>query len=192
MPGIDPNKVIVTGENPFIRLAHRPDGDITTRSSFWRVLISPAGPGHVLTMVSELTNNQVRIYSDNIAMARWIQEQFEAYFHPPFGDKNIPVIDAKFKSSGDVRSYWTETIKSRDELISMTWHDFGEPFVNHTEPAEGKSPPHGVYTVLVPAAGARLTINGQQAPGQPVPQQRNGTPSSTCCLAFSETWVSPR
>ena len=192
MAGIDPNKIMLTGENPFIRLAHESGGEITTRSSFWRVIISPTGPGHVLTMTSEITNNQTRIYSDNIALARWIQKEFESYFHPPFGDKNIEVIDAEFESSGDVRSYWTETISSLDDLITMTWYDFGEPFVNHSEPAQEKSPPHGVYTVLLPAAAARLTLNGELAPGEPLPQMRDGTPSSTCCLAFSETWVTPR
>ena len=61
MAGIDPNKIMLTGENPFIRLAHESGGEITTRSSFWRVIISPTGPGHVLTMTSEITNNQTRI-----------------------------------------------------------------------------------------------------------------------------------
>ena len=39
------NKVVLTGENPFIRLSDSPDGDETTNASFWRILFSPAGPG---------------------------------------------------------------------------------------------------------------------------------------------------
>ena len=69
----DPNRVILTGENPFIRLSETDGGDNTTDASFWRILFCPAGPGHVLYLKSELTENRWRIYSDNIAMARWLQ-----------------------------------------------------------------------------------------------------------------------
>ena len=30
----DPHRVVLTGENPFIRLSASPDGDITTNASF--------------------------------------------------------------------------------------------------------------------------------------------------------------
>ena len=45
---LDPNRLILTGENPFIRLSDTDGGAISTNASFWRILISPAGPGHVL------------------------------------------------------------------------------------------------------------------------------------------------
>ena len=45
-PPVDPNAVLMTGENSFIRLS--PDGGKTlvTRASHWRVLWCPAGSGH--------------------------------------------------------------------------------------------------------------------------------------------------
>ena len=52
---IDPNRVILTGENPFIRLSDTDGGPITTNASFWRITLSPGGPGHVLYVNSELT-----------------------------------------------------------------------------------------------------------------------------------------
>ena len=70
MPVADPNRVVLTGENPFIRLSETDSGPITTNASFWRIIFCPAGPGHVLYLRSELTENHWRIYSDNIAMAR--------------------------------------------------------------------------------------------------------------------------
>ena len=73
MSTADPNLVIVTGENPFIRLSAKDSDEYTTNASFWRILFSPAGPGHVLYLKSELTENRWRIWSDNIAMARWLQ-----------------------------------------------------------------------------------------------------------------------
>ena len=72
MTTVDTNRVILTGENPFIRLSATDDGPVTTNASFWRILLCPAGPGHVLYLKSELTENRWFIYSDNIAMARWL------------------------------------------------------------------------------------------------------------------------
>ena len=44
----DPNKTILTGENPFIRLSHKDGDPNSTEASYWRIIFSPAGPGHVL------------------------------------------------------------------------------------------------------------------------------------------------
>ena len=51
----DPNKTILTGENPFIRLSHKDGDPNSTEASYWRIIFSPAGPGHVLYLKSELT-----------------------------------------------------------------------------------------------------------------------------------------
>ena len=39
----DPNRVIITGENPFIRLSVKDGDPSTTDASFWRILFSPWG-----------------------------------------------------------------------------------------------------------------------------------------------------
>src|SRR5437762_1885167 len=49
----DPNRVILTGENPFIRLSVKDGDPFTTNASFWRIITCPAGPGHVLYLNSE-------------------------------------------------------------------------------------------------------------------------------------------
>ena len=56
MPPVDPNEVMMTGENSFIRLS--PDGGktLTDRASHWRVLWCPAGGGHALFLQSTLTD----------------------------------------------------------------------------------------------------------------------------------------
>ena len=189
---VDPNKVLLTGENHFIRLAEQESGEFTSRVSFWRILLSPNGPGHVLFIVSEISDNAPVVYSDNIAMTRWLQKTIETHLFEPFGDLSLPVIDAEFEKSGDLRSYWTEEVFSRDEDISLTWYALGEPFILHSSPGVGPTMPHGVCTLLIPAAGVRLVVNGEFASGRPFPQDRDGTPSSTCCLAFSESWLASR
>jgi hypothetical protein len=44
MSSMDVNRLILTGENPFIRLSQNDGDDNTTNASFWRILLSPAGP----------------------------------------------------------------------------------------------------------------------------------------------------
>ncbi len=49
---IDPNRVLLTGENPYIRLSETVGGPTTTDASFWRILFCPGGPGNVLFLQS--------------------------------------------------------------------------------------------------------------------------------------------
>jgi len=192
MSTVDPNRVIVTGENPFIRLSEKDGDPITTNASFWRILFSPAGPGHVLYLKSELTDGEWRIYSDNIAMARWLQSTVQGMLNPELADLSIPVTDADFNRSGDYRDFWTESLSSYDDEISLTWHQPGDPLLVHTDPKADPARPYGVCTVLVPVHGARVVVNGVQAKGSPFPREREGKPFSTCALAFSESWTEAR
>jgi len=188
----DANRVLLTGENPFIRLSATDDGPLTTDASFWRILLSPRGPGHVLYLKGELTDNRWRIYADNIAMARWLQSTVQGMLNPETADTSIPVIDADFSKSGDVRDCWTERVDSSSDEVLLSWYDIGDPLLLHTQPNNPPERRYGVCTVLIPALGARLTVNGTQASGQPWPREREGRPFSTCALAFSESWTEPR
>lgn len=190
---VDPNHLILTGENPFIRLSETAGGSLGTNASFWRILISPVGAGHVLYLKSELTESRWKIYADNLALARWLQKTVQGMLNAELADTAIPVSEARFSRRGDARDFWTERARSRDDEISLTWYDIGEPLMLHTEPG---APPagrkYGVTTVLIPALGARLTRNGRDAKGRPFPTEREGRPFSTCALAFSESWTEPR
>lgn len=188
----DPNNLILTGENPFIRLSMKDGDPNTTDASFWRILFCPAGPGHVLYLKSELTENRWRIYADNIAMARWLQSTVQGMLNAELKDADIPVLDAEFSKTGDPRYFWTERVVARDEEISLTWHDIGEPLLIHTQPNATPDRPYGVCTVLVPALAARLSRNGVQAKGRPWAREREKRPFSTCALAFSESWTEAR
>jgi len=192
MSSMDVNRLILTGENPFIRLSQNDGDDNTTNASFWRILLSPAGPGHVLYLKSELIENEWRIYSDNIALARWLQTTVQGMLNAELLDLKIPVIDARFSRSGDARDFWTERLDAGDEVIALTWYRIGEPLLIHTQPNADPERPYGVCTVLIPALGARLTRNGHMAAGQPWPREREGKPFSTCALAFSESWTEAR
>jgi len=189
---LDPNRLILTGENPFIRLSETDGGAITTNASFWRILISPAGPGHVLYLKSELTQDQWKIYADNITMARWLQSTVQGMLNGELSDTSIPVSDAMFDRTGNARDFWTEQAIAHDEEVALTWYDIGEPLLIHTEPGSPPERKYGVCTVLIPALGARVTVNGVHAKGRAFSAQREGRPFSTCALAFSESWTEAR
>src|SRR5262245_23437833 len=110
MPPVDPNAVLMTGENSFIRLS--PDGGQTQsdRVSHWRVLWCPSGGGHVLFIQSTLTEGRVRVYSDNVAVARWLQKTIESLLFPAFADTSLPVTAAAFARHGGPWSTAVETV----------------------------------------------------------------------------------
>jgi hypothetical protein len=183
----DPNQVRLTGENQYMRLHTEANGPMTTRGSHWRVLISPSGPGHVLLLRSDVTNNERRIYADNIALVRWLQQ--EILNTGEFADQTLPVSEAVFSRTGDSRSFWTEIIDTTTEHLTLTWYDFGEPFVITVPVGSVPDRPLGWSSVFVPARRAQLTLNGRVAVGQPFPEPRGNRTSSTAGLALSETWL---
>ena len=183
----DPNQVRLTGENQYMRLHAEANDPMTTRCSHWRILLSPSGPGHVLFLRSDVTDGERRIYADNIALARWLQQDILAAGE--FSDQALPVIEAVFARSGDSRSFWTEIIDTVTEHLALTWYDFGEPFVISVPAGSVAGRPLGWSSVFVPARRAQLTLNGMVATGRPFPEQRGDRMSSTAGLALSETWV---
>src|ERR1700687_4150929 len=103
MSTVDANRVILTGENSVIRLNKNDSDAFTTNATLWRILSSPGGSGHVLYLKSELTEARWRIYSDNIAIARWLQSTVIGAIYAELRDPNIAGTDAPFSTSGDVR-----------------------------------------------------------------------------------------
>ena len=188
---VDPNEVMMTGENSFIRLSTDEGKTMSSRLSHWRVLWCPAGTGHALFMKSELTDGAVRVYADNIAVARWLQESIETLLFDEFADTSLPVVAAAFDRMGDPRSTTTELIETDDDIIRMTWYDCIEPFVMHAPPGTGGRP-IGVFTTFFPARSAQLSMNGRFATGSPWPEMRGDRQGSSCTLAWSETWVKPK
>lgn len=107
-------------------------------------------------------------------------------------DTAIPVREAQFSKDGNPDIFWTERVETIEDEITLTWHDCGDPLLLHTQPNELPGRRYGLCTVLVPALGARLTVNGENAAGKAWPREREGRPFSTCALAFSESWTEPR
>ena len=188
---VDPHDVVMTGENSFIRLSNDAGETVSDRVSHWRVLWSPAGQGHALFIESSLTGKGARIYADNAGVARYLQRTIETLLYKEFADESLPIIDARFERSGNSLSTVEERIVSRADEIILTWWDLMAPFVL-TMPPGAMNRPLGVYSTFLPARSAQLSVNGAAATAKVFPQERSGRPSSSCCLAWSETWTKPR
>jgi hypothetical protein len=188
---VDPNTVLMTGENSFIRLSHDGGKTASDRLSHWRVLWCPAGAGHALFVQSELTGGQVRVYGDNAPVVRWLQTTIETLLHPPFADAATPVIPAAFERRGDARSAATEMVRAPSEEWVLSWRDFLEPFVL-TVPPGFNNRPLGVFSTFFPARAAQATLGGKAATGTPWAEMRGDRQGSSACLAWSETWVKPK
>ena len=188
---VDPHDVVMTGENSFIRLSDDGGKSLVDRVSHWRVLWSPAGQGHALFIESPLIGKGPRVYADNAGLVRYLQGTIETLLHKPFADESLPVIDARFERSGNSLSTVEERVVSRKDEIILAWWDLITPFVLTMPPGALKRP-LGVYSTFIPARSAQLSVNGEAATAKVFEQERFGKPSSSCCLAWSETWTRPR
>ncbi len=188
---VDPNDPIMTGENSFIRLSHDGGKTQSDRFSHWRVLWCPAGAGHALFMQSELTAGKVKIFSDNVAVARWLQRNIETLLFPAFADEQLPIVGADFMRHGDAQSSAIETVTSSEHEMTLTWYDFIAPLVL-TMPPGFNNRPIGVFSTFFPARAAQVEMDGEVTAGQPWEEMRGDRKSSSACLAWSETWVKPK
>ena len=192
LPPIVPGKVILNGENPFIRLSEAPGGPFTTDASLWTVTHSPKGAGHALFMRSELTDGQWRIHSDNADLVRWLQATVQGMLNPETAGADLAVGEATFSRRGDVRGVWRQTVRSGADEIALTWSRLLEPLMMaHGPPAEPPDRRYGASVVMIPALEAGVAVNGRPAAGRAWPCRYDGRPFSTAALAFSESWREP-
>jgi len=188
---VDPNDVLMTGENSFVRFS--PDGGKTQtdRASHWRVLWCPAGAGHALFLKSTLTGGEVKIWSDNPPVARWLQKEIESLLFPAFAEAKTPVAQAAFARLGGIDTKAAELVTAKDAEVLLSWEDFLAPFVLNMPPGSANRP-IGVFSTFFPAKAARISLNGRLATGTPYAEKRGERDSTSACLAWSETWVKPR
>ena len=187
---VDPHDVVMTGENSFIRLSNDEGKTMTDRVSHWRVLWSPAGQGHCMFIESPLVDGGRAVYADNFGVVRYLQRHIEKLLHAPFADESLPIIDAVFERSGNSLATVEERVTTDDEAIVLSWWDLMQPFIL-TMPPGAMNRPLGVYSTFIPARSAQLSVNGEASRGKVFAQERFGKPSSSCVLAWSESWTRP-
>ncbi len=188
---VDPSELRLSGENPYMMLYSEPGGPVTTFVSLWRVYLSPYGEGHTLFLRSELTGDEPMVWTDNIMLTRWIQEEITAK-NNPFSDSTLKAVDATFSRSGNCLTEVTHAVISRDDEIMLTWYDFLPAFAGIRGHDLSAGVTHGHYATYVPAQRVKVTRNGDDCVGQPIERDREGWKSSSAFLALAETWVRAR
>jgi hypothetical protein len=216
--GVKPGKVYLTGEHPEIRLLDKAGGKVLTSVSYWRVVWSPVGPGHVCYVSTTTgpksgtdpksgdgrsasdgkTASDVRVaLTDNRKLYDYLTENImapvldRAIAERPYAPVAATFDDpgrGTFNTAGDVMTERRITARANKYTVVLVWHDFGEPFQADTQ-VGGAANPFGVTSLVVPARTATVFINGAHAAGNVYREMRGGAASSSAFLAYSESWV---
>ena len=182
--------VVASGENHFIALSFEKDDKRITDVSFWRLIYTPVGRGHVCYVTSDLTgdgpsNDDMRaLFTDNEALADYLNKEIMSTFDKSYIAKPFPRHKASFETKGDTLNEYREIIKSDHHTIELVWKDF-YPAILLDIPIK----PFSLTTMLIPAKVAEVNINGDKAVGRVFPRPEGTAQGSTGSLAFSETWV---
>lgn len=182
---VRPQKVFMSGENPFISLRNAPDGIVLARASFWRIHWSPVGTGHVcfVTVGERTTPGAIRVaVTDNPRLAEYLTTQVLATFDRSYTDWPFtPVAGATFGRSGDSSTEHRETCRAPGYDVALSWGDLQTPGLVDILPGSRPGNPFGITYLRIPAGRASIAVNGKPAPGRSMP--------SGSFLAFGETWI---
>jgi hypothetical protein len=191
-----PGTVEWSGENPGISLKETPDGPFVTLASFFRVVLSPHGRGHALVLMQSPHDASAAgniCFHDNEKLARYLCSDFVAHFGawkglPGWKSLTYRKLDS-VEASGDPASTYSETVKSGDTTVRLTWSGLGAPFCFALPPEKSATLKHSMPSLFVGCRDASVTVNGKTLPGKPVPREMAGHTLTTAMLAFSETWI---
>lgn len=189
--GLYKGKVYVSGENPVLRLKLKEtDKEFVTSVSFWRIVYSPVGRGHICYIKSDITgdgesaDDVKAIFTDNERLVEYMNKEIlTRYLEDPY-----PVYKANFAGTGDPLKEWIEVVQSEKATIFLVWKDFIKPFLIATPEGRPENP-FGLTSVGIPATTAEVYINGKKVVGRPFPEMRGKAQNSTARLWWGETWV---
>ena len=189
--GVKVGKVYVSGENPVIRLLDKEGGTPLVVASFWRIIWSPVGAGHVcyITTGDGKGTDDLRVaIVDNQKLFEFLTNEVLGSYDKTYHDRPFKVVPGTFGSSGDTSTAWTERCTSDQYKVELAWRDLYPPFQLDT-PAGGSPNPFGITSLFIPAKAADVIVNGKKLGGNVYPQMRGPAQSSSAFLAFSESWI---
>lgn len=189
--GVKVGKVFISGENPVIRLLDKPDGTALAVASFWRIIWSPVGPGHVcfVTTGDGKAPGDLRIaLTDNQKLFDYLTNEVLGTYDKSYQERPFTTMRASFSKSGDALAEWREVCRSDQYTVELVWRDFHPPFQLDT-PSGGPRNPFGVTSLFIPAKAADVIVNGKKIAGTVYSQMRGPAQSSSAFLAFSESWI---
>lgn len=198
-PIVFPGAVEWSGENPGISLKEKADGPFVALASFFRVVLSPHGRGHALVLLQSPqaahppAARANYCFHDNEKLARYLVADFVSHFGawkgvPGLGSLIYRPLD-NVEASGDPAATYSETVRSGDLTVRLTWSGLGKPFCFALPPDKSATGKHSMPSLFVGCQDATITVNGSILAGKPVPREIAGHTITTAMLAFSETWI---
>lgn len=198
-PAINSGTVDWSGENPCMYLKERDDGPFVTLASFFRVVLSPKGRGHVLVLVEAPQAKASRadalnvVITDNEPLARWLIADYASHFAAFKGAPALSNLEYRLltraTASGDPASTYVETVEGESFEARLAWEKVGTPFMAEVPPDKSATGKHWMYSLLAGAERGTITANGRRLKGHAVPRDMFGRAVTSAFLAFSETWV---
>jgi len=190
-----------SGENPGISLKETPDGPFVVLASFFRVVLSPHGRGHVLVLLQSPHEANPRAergnycLHDNEALARYLVTDFVSNFGAFKGVAGLGGLVYRrldsVAASGDPASTYNETVNAGDLDVRLTWTGLGDPFCFALPPDRSATGKHHMPSLFVGCQAATVTVNGRTLAGKPVPREMAGHTITTAMLAFRRPGSAP-
>ena len=188
-----------TGENPGVYLKEDADGPWVTLASFFRVFVSPHGPGTAMLLLASPSEPSGSAAAPNVCMtdneplARWLISDFASKFgffrgSPAIAGLSFVGLDSA-ERGGDALTTYSEAVSGGGHDVKLDWQGVGEPFalvIPQDTSATGK---HTILSLFVGADDGTVTLNGTRLAGHVVPHDAFGKQITSAFLAFSETWV---
>lgn len=181
---VRPGTVIVSGENPYIRLLDKEGGKPLTTASFWRIYWSPAGPGHIcyLTVGEKGSPNATRIaIFDNEKLYEYLTNDILAMTSKQYTDWPFEKVgNGKVTSGGDRVHEATESCRGGKYKLDLAWHDMQGGELVDIPISSRPNNPFGLLFVRV-SGKADVKLNGKAEPGTSY--------AGTAAYTFGETWL---
>ncbi len=191
----NPGRVLIAGENHIVRLQSEADGSDAALVNHFRLRLSPHGPGHAVFVLADPIAPDPRnaCYTDNPALANWLLDWYlrgSPLYRNLRGLVDLPIVTAGgFTFVDELPRRWTETVRAGEVTVRAVWNDLATPFHVERLAQPDEQDAMDVFSVLLSASDASLSIDGQRIPGVVFPRQVGSQPITSAFLAFAESWV---
>ena len=190
--------VFVSGENPGLTLYVPGTDQIVAVASYWHCVVSPWGLGHALILwlapgTATAKGISGGIFTDNLDLAQGLVNTLIQHF-PEF--QGIPLTQLNYHEAACEHTYdgnkYQVTCKTADTRMELEWSNI----LDRKQVLWGQFPAgpemYDLTTVICPCGEGQVRLDGVLINGKvQTAQTKEGAPTSSAFLAFSETWIGP-
>ena len=201
-PPVNPGRVTWAGDHLLLALRRPGATTDTTYVSYYRTTYSAVGSGYTALVITDPTGTgqgrrPIRaIFTDNLLLTDWVRQHLTRRPGHPFREPDLPIIEARFETSGAVGQVWRETIHVLGDdaqkyapaggpppaavgggpptgagvglprRIDLTWQGFETPL--YLEAPRGViGQDYDIFSLICPARSGTVVIDGVAEAGTP-------------------------